>query len=358
MWTVALSEQEHEQHTADEVADLYAAGTIDADTFVWREGMDGWRTPFEVAELKLLLISRGLMPRSSDAGPPPEPERDKPVLAPTGSAKPEQNPASGTAAGSAPSVSPRSPAAAPPTRDPKASSGVLHQAHSGEDDWLKVFERPSLVDFSTALDSPRPRTPPPPAEPARRAEPRASPAASRSAEPKAAVPQSAQGSRPAPPHTAGSRPPAPKRQASGSPPSRPRRASPSSRPPAPRRGAKSSPPPRPKRGAPRSPAPQDQGSQISELDIQVDIEPLPGASFGVRAASSPQGAASGSPLLVPAPASRVAQPRAWLPRAGLAVLVLLLLVLVMALAVGITRRPAPLYSAYLKVFGPIENLLR
>ena len=79
MWTVALSDQEHEEHTADEIVALYAAGTIDATTFVWREGMEEWRTPFEVAELKLALISRGLTPRSSDAGSPQAPELDKPA---------------------------------------------------------------------------------------------------------------------------------------------------------------------------------------------------------------------------------------------------------------------------------------
>ena len=94
------------------------------------------------------------------------------------------------------------------------------------------------------------------------------------------------------------------------------------------------------------------------MDIEVDIEPAKIVGVGVRDASASPGAISGSPLRAPDLAALAPQPRPWLPRVGLAALVLLLLVLVVALAVGITRRPAPLYSAYLKVFGPIEDLLR
>ena len=59
-WTVAVTEDDHRDLTADEVAGLFADKVIDAETYVWRDGMADWLTPFEVPEIAAALSARGL----------------------------------------------------------------------------------------------------------------------------------------------------------------------------------------------------------------------------------------------------------------------------------------------------------
>ncbi|HYO97613.1 MAG TPA: GYF domain-containing protein [Polyangiaceae bacterium] len=58
-WLVAFSEQRQEQATTDEFVELYAKGSVDADTYVWREGMTDWKTCFEIPELSGALHASG-----------------------------------------------------------------------------------------------------------------------------------------------------------------------------------------------------------------------------------------------------------------------------------------------------------
>lgn len=58
-WLVAFSEQRQEQATTDEFVELYAKGSVDAETYVWREGMTDWKTCFEIPELSAALHASG-----------------------------------------------------------------------------------------------------------------------------------------------------------------------------------------------------------------------------------------------------------------------------------------------------------
>jgi hypothetical protein len=54
--------------TLAQVVDAYAAETIDSETFIWREGMQDWLMPFEIAEIAGALRARRLSPRTSSPG--------------------------------------------------------------------------------------------------------------------------------------------------------------------------------------------------------------------------------------------------------------------------------------------------
>lgn len=41
-WTINVSEEEQRPASTEELLELYQAGTIDGDTYVWRDGMDDW----------------------------------------------------------------------------------------------------------------------------------------------------------------------------------------------------------------------------------------------------------------------------------------------------------------------------
>ena len=49
-----------------QVVELYATHTIDAETFIWRDGMEDWLTPFEIPDIAAALEARGLEPRTND----------------------------------------------------------------------------------------------------------------------------------------------------------------------------------------------------------------------------------------------------------------------------------------------------
>lgn len=61
-WTVAITDEHHEEMDTHEVVALYGSGTIDEDTFIWKDGMDDWATPFEIPKIARALEARGLYP--------------------------------------------------------------------------------------------------------------------------------------------------------------------------------------------------------------------------------------------------------------------------------------------------------
>src|SRR5689334_3540164 len=77
-WTVAVTDDDQREMTLAQIVDAYAAGTIDAETFIWREGMDDWLTPYEIPVIELALRQRGLAPRTSTPPEPPAPEPPRP----------------------------------------------------------------------------------------------------------------------------------------------------------------------------------------------------------------------------------------------------------------------------------------
>lgn len=65
-WTVAITDDHHEEMDTPEIVALYAAGTIGAETFVWKDGMKDWLMPFEIPELARALKARGIAPPSEE----------------------------------------------------------------------------------------------------------------------------------------------------------------------------------------------------------------------------------------------------------------------------------------------------
>jgi hypothetical protein len=61
-WTVAITDDQHEELTTSEVVELYIRGGIDFETFIWADGMDDWKQPWEIPLLAVQLRQRGLVP--------------------------------------------------------------------------------------------------------------------------------------------------------------------------------------------------------------------------------------------------------------------------------------------------------
>lgn len=64
VWVVALSEDRQESASTARVLELFATRVIDAETYIWREGMSEWKPPFEIAELAAALREKGFSPRA------------------------------------------------------------------------------------------------------------------------------------------------------------------------------------------------------------------------------------------------------------------------------------------------------
>lgn len=64
VWTVSVDDNDQREVNTAQLIDLYAQGTINADTYVWREGMADWQTIREVDAL------RDRLPAQMPSGPP------------------------------------------------------------------------------------------------------------------------------------------------------------------------------------------------------------------------------------------------------------------------------------------------
>jgi hypothetical protein len=56
-WSIIVSQGDQRTLTAAQIADLYAKGTVNDTTYVWRDGMSGWAALGTVAELKAAMGS-------------------------------------------------------------------------------------------------------------------------------------------------------------------------------------------------------------------------------------------------------------------------------------------------------------
>lgn len=59
-WTVAITEQDQREMSTPDIVALYIAGTVTDDTFIWKEGMPDWLTPWEIEAIALALRAKGL----------------------------------------------------------------------------------------------------------------------------------------------------------------------------------------------------------------------------------------------------------------------------------------------------------
>ena len=60
---VGFSDERQEPHTTSGVVALYAAGKIDDEALVWKDGMADWLSPFDVPEIAAALKQRGVTRR-------------------------------------------------------------------------------------------------------------------------------------------------------------------------------------------------------------------------------------------------------------------------------------------------------
>ncbi len=67
-WLVAITDERQEPASVNEIVAWYSAGVIDADTFVWKDGMAEWQTPFEIPEIAQALEQQGLERRVLEPG--------------------------------------------------------------------------------------------------------------------------------------------------------------------------------------------------------------------------------------------------------------------------------------------------
>jgi predicted Zn finger-like uncharacterized protein len=69
-WTVAVTDEHHVPMAIVQIIEAYATGRIDAETFIWKEGMPDWLMPFEIPEIESALRAKGFRP-SKLVQPPP-----------------------------------------------------------------------------------------------------------------------------------------------------------------------------------------------------------------------------------------------------------------------------------------------
>ncbi len=127
VWLVALSEDLQEEKTTEQVIALYVQKVIDAETVVWREGMDQWQGLFDVPVLVQAFAARGIHPPPPEHSYPGSGIRDV-------SAPPSIPPSSAPAAG----LSSDPPPSAPPLtlwrQDTQAHGDAIASPCAAEDD--------------------------------------------------------------------------------------------------------------------------------------------------------------------------------------------------------------------------------
>lgn len=81
-WTVALTDDQHEEMRTAEVVQLYARGSIDQETFIWADGMEDWKRPWEIPMIATTLSAQNLEPKvvDDDDMPMDEPHEDEATI--------------------------------------------------------------------------------------------------------------------------------------------------------------------------------------------------------------------------------------------------------------------------------------
>jgi hypothetical protein len=141
-WTVALTDDQHEEMRTAEVVQLYARGSIDQETFIWADGMEDWKRPWEIPMIAAELSARGLAPKPDDDDdddmPMDEPHEDEATIVATMAAL------------------------APPSSRGRVPSGMWHEPGRDVDDDVGFDEVTVSLDSKSAqgliasLGGPRP----------------------------------------------------------------------------------------------------------------------------------------------------------------------------------------------------------
>jgi predicted Zn finger-like uncharacterized protein len=72
---IAYPDDRQETLSVSQIVDKYAAGAMNEEAFLWREGMTDWKAPFDIPEVASALKARGVKKR--EPAPPPPPEDDE-----------------------------------------------------------------------------------------------------------------------------------------------------------------------------------------------------------------------------------------------------------------------------------------
>jgi hypothetical protein len=59
VWTVAVTDDQHEEMPISRIVELFAAATINDETYIWKQGMEDWQMPFDIPEIAAALRKRG-----------------------------------------------------------------------------------------------------------------------------------------------------------------------------------------------------------------------------------------------------------------------------------------------------------
>ena len=60
---IAYPDERQETLSVTQIVDKYAAGGLDEDAFLWRDGMTDWKAPFDIPEIAAALTARGVQKR-------------------------------------------------------------------------------------------------------------------------------------------------------------------------------------------------------------------------------------------------------------------------------------------------------
>ncbi|MBX3181977.1 MAG: zinc-ribbon domain-containing protein [Polyangiaceae bacterium] len=140
-WTVAVTDEDHYEMNTTEVVQAFHQGNISDETFIWKEGMDDWLTPFEIPEIAAELRRRGLRP-SGGAAPH---EAPKPGASFEDATEVRPSPF-GEASLGAPSPQPPAAATAPPAQ-PTPAEPVTRGVWQEPGDWKRGEPQPDDVTF-------------------------------------------------------------------------------------------------------------------------------------------------------------------------------------------------------------------
>jgi predicted Zn finger-like uncharacterized protein len=72
-WTVAVTEHDQREMSTPDIVALYIGGTVHDDTFIWKEGMSDWQTPWDIPAIAAVLRAKGITPPVAEPAPVPGP---------------------------------------------------------------------------------------------------------------------------------------------------------------------------------------------------------------------------------------------------------------------------------------------
>jgi predicted Zn finger-like uncharacterized protein len=143
---IAYPDDRQETLSVSEIVAKYAAGTLDDEAFIWREGMTDWKAPFDIPELASALTARGLTKKAAAAAAQPFIDDDE-------ATRIQESPFDGLEASQAPAGAWHEPAKEAPS-SPEAAFALTPKAGGSS---ALPFEQPeAAASPKPAVASPKP----------------------------------------------------------------------------------------------------------------------------------------------------------------------------------------------------------